>query len=73
MSKAFVLDLGERALGAFLGAAVGVLGLDVTNVLNLAVWQQAATAGASAAAVLVLGLLSKPVGDKQTASVQKKQ
>lgn len=72
MTREYVLDLAERSLGTFLGAGVTVLAADVTDLVNLAVWQQAATAGGSAVAVLLLGLLAKLAGpNKESASVRK--
>lgn len=74
----FWKDLGERVIRTFV-ASFGVIyltgitaeGLDVTNLEGLIDWSladKAATSGLLAAGSLVLGLLTKNVGDKNTAS-----
>jgi hypothetical protein len=71
MTKTFVLDLVERAAATFLGAALTFLVADGTDLLSITVWQSAAGAGATAASVMVLGLLTKTFGsDTDSASVR---
>ena len=74
----FWKDLGERVGRTFV-ASFGMIYLggilaneaDITNVENLVDWSladKAATAGFLAVGSLILGLLTKNVGDKNTAS-----
>ena len=67
MTRAFWVDLAERALKTGAQAAAGVL--VGTNVLAMD-WQQAAAiVGTAVAASILMSLGSMPIGDRESASL----
>jgi hypothetical protein len=71
MSKAFVLDLAERVVFSFLGAAIATLAAAGVDLTHLSAWQSAGVAGLAAAVSLIKGVLAQYVGDRDSASAVK--
>jgi hypothetical protein len=68
-SKAFLLDLLERVVRTGIQAALAVLALNLTDVTDLDTAKAVGIAAASAALAAVIGVLTKSIGDPQTASI----
>jgi hypothetical protein len=71
MTKTYVLDLLERVVMTFLGAAVAAVGTDAADWTNLSTLQAAGVAGAAAVLALLKGLAARYIGDKESAGVSK--
>jgi hypothetical protein len=68
----YVKDLLERVVRTFLAVFLGVaLAAAPDGGITLEIAQQAALAGVAAVMTLILGVLTKPVGNADTASVIK--
>jgi hypothetical protein len=68
-AKTYAIDLAERVIWTFLGAAgaVAIAG-GPADMLHVSFWQGAATAGIAAAVSLVKGLFVRDVGQRNSAS-----
>jgi hypothetical protein len=71
MTKAFLLDLAERVVATFLGAALTFLVTNGIDLTSLSVWQGAGFAGFTAAVALLKGLAARYVGDRASAGLLK--
>lgn len=70
--KTYLQDLGERVLRTAAGvAAAAWLAAGPGNVLDLTVGKGAVVTGLAAGVTLLLGILAKWSGDKNTASFRK--
>lgn len=65
----FIKDLLERAVKTFVQVFAATLIIPVADVYNLAAWKGAVVAAGAAALSAVSSLISKSVGDKDTASL----
>lgn len=63
MNKAYIIDLTERVLATFTGAATASLALAGTEILHVSVWEGAALAGSAAVISLLKGLAARYLGD----------
>lgn len=68
MNRAYLLDLAERILRTFVQAFAGALAGSELGA-GWSAWNSAAIAGLAAVAALISGILSKPIGAPDTASV----
>ncbi len=68
-ARTYTLDLLERIIWTFLGAAGAVaLAAGPADMLTVSFWQGAGTAGLAAVVTLLKGLIARVVGQKNSAS-----
>lgn len=66
----YLMDLGERVLGAFVAGVLSVLGVDALNIVT-ADWGTALSVGVGAAVLSLLkGLAARYRGDHESASLR---
>lgn len=68
-AKTYAVDLIERVIWTFLGAAGAVaLAAGPGDMLSASLWETVATAGIAAVVTLVKGVVARVVGQKNSAS-----
>jgi Putative lactococcus lactis phage r1t holin len=68
-ARTYAVDLIERVLWTFLGAAGAVaLAAGPADMLNVSFWQGAGTAGIAAVVSLLKGITARAIGQKNSAS-----